>query len=293
MDHGHQRSFAVDANEYPFADFWFERHGVALHYLDQGEGMPVLMLHGNPTWSFLYRNIIRGLDGKCRCIAPDYPGFGYSEHPPQYGYTPVEHAQWVRALIDRLSLDPFVLVAQDWGGPIGLSIAVNAPDRIAGIVLCNTWCWPPLPNARLFSCIMGGPLGKYLHLRHNFFARVMVPWGIHRRRAKTPAVRRAYTDPFPTSGSRIGTYVFPREIRKSSAWMKGIQDRLTALGAKPVEFVWSMKDPAFGKEYYIEKWRTYFPDAAVDRVWRASHYIQEDAPERIVAAVERILARIE
>jgi haloalkane dehalogenase len=130
---------------------------------------------------------------------------------------------------------------------------------------------------------MGGPLGRYLHLRHNFFARIVVTLGIYHRRVKPWSVLKAYTDPFPTPESRMGTYVFLRQIRKASAGLKSIEDRLTVLRAKPVEIVWAKKDPAFGKAAYIKKWKTHFPNAPVDHIRGASHYIQEDAPERIVS----------
>jgi haloalkane dehalogenase len=291
MNTARQRPFAVSEAEYPFSSHWIEPEGVAMHYLDEGSGIPVLMLHGNPTWSYLYRHLIKQLSETCRCIAPDYPGFGFSEHPPDYGYTPQEHAEWVAGLIDILQLDRFVLVVQDWGGPIGLSIAVERPEMIAGMVILNTWCWPPDWHLWSFSCVMGGPVGRLLQLYGNFFARRMVPWGIGHKDRKTPDVLKAYTDPFPTPRSRMGTYVFPRAIRKSSAWFRSVEERLPCLRRKPVEMVWAMKDSAFGKERYIRRWLSYFPDAVVDRVDNASHYLQEDCPERVAAAAGRVLAR--
>jgi len=286
------RKFAVDPAEYPFADRWFERGGSALHYVDEGSGPPVLMLHGNPTWSFLYRNVIKQLGGACRSIAPDYPGFGLSDHPPGYGYTPQEHAEWIHALIDAAGLKRFVLVLQDWGGPIGLSIAVERPDDVAGLVILNTWAWPPDPRMVVFSLIMGGPVGKYLHLRRNFFARKIVPSGIARAERRTPAILKAYTDPFPSPASRMGTWVFPRAIRQSAGWLAEIERQLPRLRAKPVEFVWAMKDVAFGREPIIARWLSYFPGAPVDRLLEAKHYLQEDEPEGVAAAVKRVLARI-
>ena len=287
-----KKLFAVDKDEYPFEDHWLEIDGAGVHYVDEGDGPCVLMLHGNPTWSFVYRKVIKGLAGQCRCIAPDYPGFGYSEHPPAYGCTPQEHAGRITALINHLDLDRFILIVQDWGGPIGLSIAVEQPDRIAGIVLCNTWCWPPTLNLRIFSCIMGGPIGKYLILRHNFFAKVLVPFGISKRQARAPSVLKAYTDPFGTPDSRIPTWVFPRQIRKAAYWLESIEQRLAVLQEKPVEMVWGMKDPAFGTECCIRKWLGHFPNANLDRIKDASHYLQEDSPDRIVCATERLLDRI-
>jgi haloalkane dehalogenase len=292
MNAAHTRSFSVSEAAYPFQDHWFERDGVAMHYVDEGDGTPVLMLHGNPTWSFLYRDVIKGLTEACRCIAPDYPGFGFSEHPPGYGYTPQEHADWVTCLIDHLRLDPFILVVQDWGGPIGMSVAVDRPQSVTGLVILNTWTWPPDWNLWSFSCLMGGPVGRYLHLRRNFFARRLVPWGIARKERKPPEVLRAYTDPFPTDKSRMGTYVFPRAIRKSASWLRSTEERLSRLCRRPVEMVWAMKDPAFGKESYIRRWQNHFPDAAVDRVQDASHYLQEDCPDRVAAAVRRLLDRV-
>jgi len=201
------RKFEIDRAEYPFADRWLERGGSALHYLDEGSGPAVLMLHGNPTWSFLYRNVIKQLGGACRSIAPDYPGFGFSDHPPGYGYTPQEHAEWVRALIDAAGLERFVLVVQDWGGPIGLSIAVERPDAVVGLVILNTWAWPPDPRMAVFSLVMGGPIGKYLHLRRNFFARKIVPSGIARAERRTPAILRhtPILSPLPPLGSARGS----------------------------------------------------------------------------------------
>jgi len=285
----YERPFHVSTDEYPFSDHWFERDGVAVHYVDEGEGPPVVMFHGNPTWSFLYRKIIKGLKGKCRCIAADYPGFGFSQHPPNYNYTPQEQAEWTTVLLDSLNLDPFIIVIQDWGGPIGLSIAVDQPDRIAGMVICNTWCWPPDMSARIFSMLMGGPIGKYLHLQRNFFAKKIVPSGIYSKEAKTEAVLKAYTDPFPTPKSRMGTYVFPGQIRFAEQWLKSIEDRLHVLKEKPKEMVWAMKDMAFGKEPYINRWLNYFPGTPVERHHNASHYLQEDIPNPIIAAIERVL----
>ncbi len=278
----------LDQKKYPFQHNRFYHENTPLHYVDEGEGQTVLMLHGNPTWSFLYRNVIKALKGSFRCVAPDYPGFGLSGHPPGYGYTPPEHAEKIRTLVDRLELDDFILIVHDWGGPIGFSYATDHPGRVAGIVICNTWCWPPFANAWLFSLFMGGPIGKYLILQHNFFAKVMVPYGIFHSGKKTPSILEAYTSRFPTPESRLGTYIFPRQIRKASPWLKSIQDKLGVLREKPVRLVWAMKDPAFGKEKYIKKWKSYFPGAFTDRVEHASHYLPEDCPERIVVAVEEL-----
>ncbi len=286
------RSFALDSGEYPFASHWLERDGSWMHYVDEGVGTPVLLLHGNPTWSYLYRNIIKALRPDARLIAPDFPGFGYSDHPPGYGYTPQEHAQWVNALIDRLGLKKIILVCQDWGGPIGLSLAVDRPQDFAGLVILNTWCWPPDWNARLFSRIMGGrTLGKLLQIKKNFFARKIVPSGIFHKERLTPALLKAYTDPFPTAASRMGTWVFPGEIRRSAGWLAAIEARLHLLKYKPISMVWPKKDPAFGKRKVLDRWLSHFPKADVEALEDASHYLQEDRPDQVIAAIRKVLKR--
>lgn len=287
------RPFEVDREVYPFESRWLERDGSAMHYLDEGEGRPVLLLHGNPTWSFLYRRVIRELREECRCVAPDYPGFGFSDHPPGYGYTPGEHAQWVGALVDRLGLDGFVVVGQDWGGPIGSRVAADRPERLAGIVMANTWSWAPDWRMSLFSRLMGGRgPGRWLQRRKNFFARRLVPWGIHRPERRSEQVLEAYRKPFPDPESRTGTWVFPRSIRTFAGWVEAAGRELAAVDGPPVELVWGTRDPAFGHDRYLDRWTERYPDAGVERLDDAGHYLQEDRPDAVAAGIRRCLGRI-
>lgn len=288
----HHRRFSVSEREYPFSDHWLEREGVAMHYVDEGEGFPILMLHGNPTWSFLYRDIVKKLRRECRCIAPDYPGFGLSETPPDYRFTPQEHSDWVAVLIDELRLERYVLVVQDWGGPIGLAVALQQPERLAGIVLLNTWAWKPGWANRLFSHTVGSLPAKYLHTHYNLFAKKILPAGISHAERKRPEILDAYTAPFSTPESRLGTWVFPWAISHSDEWLQNIEDGLKTLQNKPVEMVWGMKDMAFGNERIIRHWRRFFPYAPVERLPDANHYVQEDSPEKVAEAVRRLVSHI-
>lgn len=285
-------SLTVDPNEYPFTSHWLERSGARLHYVDEGTGPAILLLHGNPAWSYLYRHVIKTLRAEARCIAPDYPGFGFSGHPQDYGYTPREHADWVSALIDHLGLTNIILVCHDWGGPIGLSIATQRPQDFAGLVILNTWCWRPNLRSMIFSLIMGSHFpGRYLQLKKNFFARTVVPNSIFHKEKVTAVLRKAYTGPFPTEASRIGTWVFPREIRRSADWLAATNAHLHRLRDKPAALVWAMKDPAFGHPSCLARWQTLFPHARVDTLEDASHYLQEDRPDRIVDAIRSVLER--
>ena len=287
-----QRAFSVDPAEYPFQSRWYQRGGSAMHYIDVGEGIPVVMCHGNPTWSYIYRNIIKALSPNFRCIAYDLPGFGFSEHPAGYGYTPQEHAEWVEALLfEHLRLEKFILVMQDWGGPIGLSIATRFPERILGLVISTTFAWAPRPISRIFSTVFGSTLGRHLILSHNFFAARLVPL-LLTRKAATATTLKAYTDPFPTPASRRGTAVFPRQLVAATPWLEAIRARLRTLAGKPVEFVFGLKDVGT-RPADMARWFEYFPDAGVQRVAAANHFTQEDCPECYVTAVKRIAGKLE
>ncbi|MCI4323521.1 MAG: alpha/beta fold hydrolase [Thermoplasmata archaeon] len=286
------RPFAVDPSEYPFEDHWFPFRDGSVHFVDEGSGAPVLLLHGNPTWSYLYRDVIKELRGECRLIAPDYPGFGMSRAPAHYDFTPKEHSEVVSGLVQHLALTNVVLVVQDWGGPIGMSYAVHHRENLRGLVVMNTWAWPATIPQWLFSVVMGGwPLGYWLQTRRNYFAKSVLPSGIRHSERVTAQFRQAYTDPFPTAGSRIPTWVFPRQIRKSRSWLADIQSRLPSLSEVPAQILWgTYDDPGFpAKE--MAKWQRYLKLHETETLEDASHSVPEDRPDRVAASIRRVLGR--
>ncbi len=257
----------------------------------KGNGPAVLMFHGNPTWSFLYRKVIKQLSSEFRCIAVDYPGFGLSERPSRYGYTAAEHAQVIGKLVDHLQLDGFIVVGQDWGGPIGMTVALERASRVAGMVFANTWYWPAQGVLVTFSLIMSSPPMQWLILHRNFFVNFLMPRSV--ATPMEPAVLKSYQDAQPNSAARRGVAEFPRQIRHARPML----ERLAAgapheLGEKPLELVWAMKDPGFGNAAVLARWQRDFPSANLTPLAGANHYIQEDAPEAIAAAVERVKNRI-
>ncbi len=163
--------FEPESEFFPFESRWFDSSAGPIHYIDEGRGKPLLLLHGNPDWSFLYRKIVVGLRDRFRCVAMDYPGFGLSVHPDDsYGYTSAEHAVVVRELVEHLDLADMVVMGQDWGGPIGMDVASRMPERISGLVMGNTWFWPAgsfMLNS--FSRLMGSPPLQALITKRNFF----------------------------------------------------------------------------------------------------------------------------
>jgi haloalkane dehalogenase len=289
----HQRPFEVPSDLYPFEDHWFERNGSAMHYLDEGDGVPVLLMHGNPTWSFLYCDVIANLDG-VRCLAPDYLGFGLSDDGPDgFGYTLAEQAEWVGAWIDHLALDrPFVMVVQDWGGPVGLLNAVKRPDEVGGLCILNTWAWVPDTFTKSFGRVLGGPLGKQLIERRNFFATTLVKRQMHESRNKPQAVFDAYAAPFSDKAARYPTWVFPREILHNDETLRRLEQDLTKLKGKPTEMVWGMEDPGFGKEKVIARWHRALGEVPTTRIEEANHFLQEDQPELIADAIKRVATQL-
>jgi haloalkane dehalogenase len=269
---------------YPFESRFAEVGGAHVHYIDEGAGPPLLLMHGNPTWSFLYRDVVRALSDGFRCIAVDYPGFGLSSAPGGYGFTPAEHAGVLEQLVVTLDLRDVTMMVQDWGGPIGFSVATRHPERFSGFVIGNTWAWPKSDLAtQAFSRLLGGPIGKRLILNRNFFVEKALPGGVNLQKL-APEVMDAYRGPFPTPRSRVPTWVFPREILGSRPFLAGVERGLPKLRDRSALIVWPTKDVAF-KERERRRWEQVFPGHRTVLLEGAGHYIQEDAPEQIVAAI--------
>jgi haloalkane dehalogenase len=285
-----QVDFKPDTALFPFESRWFDGAGPRIHYVDEGKGRPVVMFHGNPTWSFLYRKVINELKGQFRCIAMDYPGFGLSERPDGYGYTSAEHAQLIGKLVDHLELDGFIVVGQDWGGPIGMTVALERVNRVAGMVFANTWYWPAEGSLATFSIVMSSPPLQWLILHRNSFVNFIMPRSV--ATPMDPKVFKTYQDAQPSPEARRGVAEFPRQIRRARPMLERLAGTAPkALGDKPIELVWAMKDPAFGNAAVLARWKRDFPLANVTQIGGANHYIQEDAPEAVAAAIRRVNGR--
>jgi haloalkane dehalogenase len=273
---------------FPFESRWFESSVGPIHYIDEGSGRPLLLFHGNPDWSFLYRKIVLGLRDRFRCIAMDYPGFGLSAHPgAPYEYTSAEHAGIVRELAEHLDLQDMVVMGQDWGGPIGMDVASRMPDRVGGLVMGNTWFWPAdslLLNS--FSRMMSSwPVQKLITSR-NFFVTPLMRRSL--RTTLSDAEFDHYIAVVPTPESRRGIAVFPKQIRAAKPWMSELEERVeSTLTDKPMVLIWGMKDPAFGSSAVLGRWESTFPHAEAIQLPEAGHYIQEDAPQQIVDAIAK------
>jgi haloalkane dehalogenase len=279
--------FRPNPRLFPFESHWFSSPSGKVHYVDEGEGPPILFLHGNPTWSFLYRGIIIRLRKRFRCIAPDLPGFGLSEHPAAYGYTPEEHAQTVEDLLAELDLRDLTLMGHDWGGPIAMRVALNQVDRIRALVMGNTWYWPmDAPHLRAFSWLLSTGYAQGLIHQRNIFVERILPLG-----AKHPLaaeVLEQYRGPFPTVDSRAGIAELARQLGSAADWLGDIEmEAHTGLGHLPLLLTWGMDDLAFTPPF-MDPFRRDFQKARVVRL-DARHLIQEDAPGEVSQAIKEFL----
>ena len=270
--------FEVDTKLFPFSSNFLETSdGSNLHYIDEGQGTVLLMLHGNPTWSFSYRKVIHSLSKHFRCIAPDYPGFGLSVASKNYRFLPGDHTKAITELVEHLKLDSFILIMQDWGGPIGLTLALNEPGRVKGIVLGNTWAWPLKGNlgVELFSKLMGGSFGRF-HARHfNGVWRFFMRKGFTHKLSKQE--KAMYKAPFLEKASREPTSIFPRQLTQAYQFELNLQLNLHSLKYKPTLLLWGMNDFAF-KSPELHRFMKTFPNYTYHPL-KAGHFWQDDQGE--------------
>lgn len=272
----------LDRTLFPFTSRFVELGGNRVHYIDEGSGPTLLLLHGNPTWSFLYRHIVRQLSPHFRCVALDYPGFGLSTATPGYGFTPQEHSKVVESLVDALDLSDLLIMVQDWGGPIGLGFAGRRPERVRSLIIGNSFAWPATAGMKGFSYVVGNSLSRYLITRRNMLARWLIPAGTNR--TLTTAELAAYMGPFPTPASRLPTWIFARQIRGSVNYLSAVEERLAKLSDKPALIVWGDADGAF-RPADRDHFARLFPKHRVVDLPRAKHFIQENAPGEIASAI--------
>jgi haloalkane dehalogenase len=281
-------SFTPDPTLYPFRSRWLDSSAGRLHFIDEGEGAPILFLHGNPTWSFLYRGVVTRLRRRFRCVAIDYPGFGLSEHPDDYDYAPREHAEVVSELIEELDLRRLTIVGHDWGGPIGMKVALDQVARLRALVMSNTWYWPADRwSLRAFSRAMSSAPFQKLIAERNFFVNRVLPAGMRRR--PEHAVLEHYRGVLPTPESRTGVAALPPQIMEASFWLGEIEHAVPrVLCGFPLLLAWGVHD-FFFTPHFMERFRSDFREVTMARL-DGGHYVQEDAPQELAQAIEGFLA---
>lgn len=282
----------IDRTAYPFESRWMDLPAGRMHYVDEGEGEPLLFVHGTPTWSFEWRHLIRTFAPTHRCIAPDHIGFGLSDRPRNFSYTPEAHAENLAAFVERLDPEPFVLIVHDYGGPIGLPLCLRNPESVKGLVLLNTWMWSFSgdPDMERKARIAGGRLGRFLYRWANVSLRVITPQAYAEKSKLTPEIHRHYLERFPDRWSREAVlWSLAKALLGSSRYYDSLWDDREKLRGRPALVVWGMKDPAF-QPSQLARWREVLPSARVVELEDVGHWPHEEAPDRVTLEIRDFLS---
>lgn len=275
-----------------------DRDGLRLHYLDEGRGDPVVMVHGNPSWSFYYRRLVEALSPTYRTIVPDHIGCGLSDKPDdsRYVYTLESRVNDLELLLDHLDVrENVTLILHDWGGMIGSTYAARHPERIARLVALNTAAFH-MPADKTFPRTLrlfrDSPLGALVARGFNGFARGTAMIGC-KKNPMSKSLRDAYAAPYDSWANRIATHRFVQDIPlrpgdRAYEVVGWVQERLPLLASVPTFLGWGMKDFVFD-ETFLRVWERFFPDAEVHRFADAGHYVLEDEAEALIPLIKRFL----
>jgi haloalkane dehalogenase len=283
---------------YPYRSNYLDLNGLQYHYLDEGRGDPLVMVHGNPTWSFFYRNLVNALSDRYRVIVPDHMGCGLSDKPDesQYGYKLKNRIDDISELIYHLKLDrPVTLVVHDWGGMIGLAWALEHLEQVGRIVVMNTaGFFPPRDKPiplRLKLIRSGGALMRQAVLKLNLFARAALYMAPHRPLPSD--VKAGMIAPYGTPGNRLATLKFVLDIPlspddPSGPIVQDVERGLHRIFQRPGLILWGARDFVFDRDYYRE-WRRRLPHVEAHWFDDAGHYLLEDIPEKIISHIKDFL----
>jgi haloalkane dehalogenase len=280
----------LDREAYPFGSHMLEVvRGQRMHYVDEGSGPVLLFVHGTPTWSYEWRHLIRALSARYRCVAPDLLGMGLSDRPREFAYTPEAHSEALAAFVNKLGLTPFTLIVHDFGGPIGLPLALQG-NGVERVVLLNTWAWSFQGDAGMETKarFAGGALGRFLYRWANASLRLIMPSAYADRRKLTPQIYRQYLEVFKDRAARVQVlWSFARALLGSSGYYAALEARLPQLRDTPALIVWGVKDSAF-PPYQLARWRKAVPHARVVEL-PVGHWPHEEAPADVIGALTDFL----
>jgi haloalkane dehalogenase len=291
---------SISRELYPFEGRRVEVNGFTMNTLDEGEGPPVVMVHGNPTWSFYYRNLVMRLRDRYRCIVPDHIGCGYSDRPAEgeYPWTFRRRAEDLQTLIEKLDVkEPVTLVVHDWGGMIGMTWAHWNPEKVARIVVLNTAAFH-MPSTKSFPWQLwlarDTPVGSVLVKRLNAFSGAAAWVGCTKNRMSAE-LRRAYTSPYNTPHNRLATLKFVQDIPLRAGdegydLISEVEAGLPRFAGLPMFIGWGLKDFVFD-QHFLARWEQSFPNAEVVRYPECGHYILEDAGDALIERIEAFIAR--
>ena len=277
--------------QYPFTPRTLTIGGQTMSYVDEGEGPVLLMVHGNPTWSFLYRHLITALRGRFRLIAPDHIGCGLSAKPQDYPYTLATHIDNLVTLVETLDLGEFALMMHDWGGAIGMGAAARLPERVRGLIVSNTAAFTDSHIPKRIALCRLPLLGPLLLRGANVFSRAALVMATAGRLDRD--ARQGYLYPYDSWANRVAVNAFVRDIPMSPrhpSWgtLRAVEEGLARLGAHPMLILWGGRDFCFNDHFFAE-WRRRFPGAFARYYGHAGHYAPDEAAFEMAPEIARFL----
>jgi len=276
----------LDKSEYPFNPNYYTVGGHRLHYIDEGQGEILLFVHGTPSWSFDYRNIIKGLKDNYRCLAIDHIGFGLSDKPGQYNYSTENHSKTLEKFVDDKQLENITMVVHDFGGPIGLNFAIKNHEKINNIIILNSWLWSSKfdPEFVKLRKILNSPLLPFLYRYLNFSPKFILPksFGEHKISRK---ILRQYTKPFADKTQRNGALAFAKSLLNDQAWFETLWENREPIKDKRTLLIWGMKDPVI-KPHNLKKFQEGFTNTTTIELSTCGHFPQEEQPEKVLQAIK-------
>ena len=282
-------------HDYPFRSNYFQVQEHRLHYLDEGEGPAVVMVHGNPTWSYYFRNVVKTLSARFRVIVPDHIGCGLSDKPQHYDYNLETHISNLVALLEHLELKHVRLIVHDWGGAIGMGYATRFPERIEKIVVLNTAAFRSSRIPFRIRICRWPVLGSLLVRGLNGFARAAIYMAVCRKMPRKTA--QAYLFPYNTWKNRVAIHRFVLDIplekgHKSYPTLAKIEERLSLLRQRniPMLICWGGRDFCFN-DHFFSQWKKRFPESEQFYFEDGGHYVLEDESGVIEPLIEKFLLR--
>lgn len=276
--------------EYPFVPKSLDIDGRRYSYVDEGEGEPILMVHGNPTWSFAWRNFVKHFSPNYRCLAVDHMGMGLSDKPQDHAYTIEQHISNLCRLIQELDLTDINLVGHDWGGCIGMGAAGRLPERFSRFVMMNTAAFRSSEIPLRISLCRIPLLGAIGVRGFNMFAGAAVSQAMAKKERMTAVIRQGYLFPYNNWANRVAVHRFVQEIplkpsHPTYQTLVGVEERLSLFQDRPFLFPWGEQDWCFTTNF-LDEWQRRFPHGSTLRIPDAGHYVFEDAPEILIPRME-------
>ena len=280
----------IDRDEFPFVVHTHDTPDGRMAFVDEGEGQTLLFVHGNPSWSFLYRHLIRSLSAEYRCIAVDHLGFGLSDKPAKADYSPAAHSARLERFVDQMRLENVVLVAHDFGGPIGLAWAERRPELVESIVLFNTWLWSLTKSQEAVALfkIFDNWVNRFYYTQLRASPKFFLPILVADAHEMPKHVIEQYLFPWREHKTRYAPYAMARHLIRSTDWLEELWERSDRLMDKPMLLLWGENDKISGLEG-LHRFAEQFPLARPVRLPDAGNFVPQDASKRSLIEIRGFL----